>query len=281
MNLNNKQKTLHLNLLQEKLFFDIELSSNCNLNCSFCPREFIKRDKKQLSESIVKRLNNWLPYECNIMFAGMGEPLLYNKIFELIDKLSNKKRIIGITTNGQLLDDSIIEKIFSSELNFLQISLNELDKNKYRLISGGYDNTNILKALNKISKKNTNNKIELQFSFVSDNLNEKEIKEQEKFSKKHNATYFSKSIHNRGGFHPLQTTTKHNDCFIFSQITFINSDGNILYCCHDLPSYSIIGNVQTHTFSEIIELKKNIIKQNKWLKQCNICNDTGREIILK
>jgi len=281
MKLNEKQKTLHLELLQEEFFFDIELSANCNLNCSFCPREFINREKKQLSKELANQLNEWLPDKCRIMFAGMGEPLFYKNLFELINKLSNKKRIIGITTNGQLLEDKIIEKMFDSKLNFLQISLNELDKNKYQKISGGVNNTKVLNAINKIVKKNIHNKIELQFSFVADNLSETEMKKQQTFSEKHKVSFFSKNIHNRGGFSSLGATTEYNDCYIFSQVTYINSDGNILYCCHDLPSNNIIGNIKTHTFSEIIELKRNILKQNKWPKQCIVCNDKGRETIIR
>ena len=279
MKLNKQQQLIHLKLLEEHFFFDIELTANCNLNCYFCPREYIKRNKRQMSYTNAKKLNSWLPEKGNIMFAGMGEPLLYNNLFEIIDKLANSKRIIGITTNGQLLNTKIIEEIFTSKIDFLQISVNELDNIKYQKLSGGQSNNKILKAIDEIS--NRNEKIDLQFSFVSENSTKEEIKKQNDFSKRHNAIYFSKKIHNRGGYWAIQNNRSFNNCFIFSQITYINSDGDILYCCHDLQSENIIGNINTHTFSEIIEIKKNIIKKNKWHKQCYICNDAGREKIIK
>jgi MoaA/NifB/PqqE/SkfB family radical SAM enzyme len=279
MKLDKQQQLLHLKLLEERFFFDIELSANCNLNCNFCPREYIKRNNKQMSKTLAKKLNIWLPKKCNIMFSGMGEPLLYNDLFKITDNLYNSKRIIGITTNGQLLNEKIIEKIFTSKIDFLQISVNELDNIKYQKLSGGQDNSKIFKAINEIFNKNK--KIDLQFSFVSDNLSKKEIKKQTDFSKKYNAIYFSKKLHNRGGYFSINNNKSYNNCFIFSQITYINSDGDILYCCHDLQSKNIIGNINTHTFSDIIEIKKNIIKKNKWHKQCEICNDAGRETIIK
>ena len=129
--------------------------------------------------------------------------------------------------------------------------------------------------------KGIHNKIELQFSFVTNGLDKNEIKKQQDFSKKFNAIFFQKQIHNRGGYLNKNANENYNSCYIFSQITYINSDGNILYCCHDLKAKSIIGNIKTHSFNEILELKKNVITNNNWLPQCEFCDDKGRKILIK
>lgn len=281
MNLTNTQKQLHVDLLQKNYFFDIELTANCNLNCTFCPREFIERENTKMHADVMNMLPNWLPQKCNVMFAGMGEPILSEHLFEIINCIANGQRIIGITTNGQLLNKNIIDRLFESNLNFLQISVNELNNNKYEVISGEKGNKKVLDSIKKIVDRNTNNKIQIQFSFVANDITEVELVQQQNFSIENNSSHFSKMIHNRGGFLNQVGETTYTQCYLFSQVTYINSDGNILYCCHDLPAKSVIGNVKTHSFKEIIDKKSTIIEHNNWLQQCSLCNDTGREAVIR
>ena len=280
MEITDIQKQLHLDLLHSKYYFDIELTSNCNLKCSFCPRESIERNYKNMPSDVMNLLPDWLPENSNVMFAGMGEPFLNDHIFDIINKIANNQRIIGVTTNGHLINKDMIDRLFDSKLNFLQISINELENNKYKIISGGKDNKELLNTIKQISIKNKSKNIQLQFSFVSDNITEQEIQSQQIFSADHNSNYFSKKIHNRGGYINHKSDKKFNTCYLFSQVTFINSDGNILYCCHDLPAESIIGHISKNTFKEIMDKKTLIIDNNKWLRQCDLCNDEGRKEII-
>ena len=79
----------------------IEITNNCNLNCSFCPKT--KRTKEYMSienyEEILKKINNYTDY---IYLHVKGEPLLHPKIIDII-KLSEKYNLkVNLTTNGSL-----------------------------------------------------------------------------------------------------------------------------------------------------------------------------------
>ena len=278
MKISTKDILKHIEILQAYSYFDIELTANCNLKCFFCPRDQIVRNNWFMTEDLIDILINWLPEKSSIMFSGLGEPLLNDNLLEIVKNISNGNRKIGITTNGQLLTEKFIEQIERSKLDFLQISINELDNKKYKVISGGTSNKVLLKNIDLLYEKGIHNKLELQYSFVKNTISDN--KEQAEFSNKYNAKYFQKVIHNRGGYLCLESSKRFNKCFMFSQITFIDCDGNILFCCHDLGSKTILGNIKTNSFDDILNKKINIIRENKWTKNCNICNDVGREAII-
>ena len=57
----------------------IEITNNCNLNCSFCSKS--KRDKREMSldefENIIIKIKD---YTKSIYLHIKGEPLLHNKL---------------------------------------------------------------------------------------------------------------------------------------------------------------------------------------------------------
>ena len=74
----------------------VEITNNCNLDCSFCIKN--KRDKKFISLDEFKILLNKLDgYTKYLYFHVMGEPLLHpdiNKLIELASKRYFIKRCL-------------------------------------------------------------------------------------------------------------------------------------------------------------------------------------------
>ena len=111
----------------------IEITNNCNLNCTFCIHN--KRDKKFISfnefKIVLQKLENYTDY---LYFHILGEPLLHPKINELIDYASNKFNI-NITTNGYL-----IKRINNNKIRQLNISLHSYDEKSNISIEEYLDN---------------------------------------------------------------------------------------------------------------------------------------------
>lgn len=83
----------------------IEVTSQCNLSCEYCPRE--KRSEHMdfhLFRSIVDECSSYGPRSFSLHL--FGEPLLYPKIMEAIHyiKSKNKRHTILLTTNGTVLN---------------------------------------------------------------------------------------------------------------------------------------------------------------------------------
>ena len=83
----------------------IETTANCNLSCSYCPREKNKEDMDfGLFKEIVNEASLYGPRSFSLHL--FGEPLLYPRIIEAIRyiKSKNKGHTILLTTNGTLLN---------------------------------------------------------------------------------------------------------------------------------------------------------------------------------
>ncbi len=80
----------------------LEITNNCNLNCSFCNKN--KRNKRFITKDefniILDKLKDYTEY---LYFHVMGEPLIHPLINELIDIASNNF-FVNITTNGYFID---------------------------------------------------------------------------------------------------------------------------------------------------------------------------------
>lgn len=123
----------------------ISLIDKCNLNCIYCNplNSFIKYEfnKSILSYEELYRLIHILVRDLEvkkIRFTG-GEPLIrkeIHKFFQMISDLKNKYTFeIGITTNGTNLLDKL-ELLYKCGVDYLNISLDTLSKEKFISITG-------------------------------------------------------------------------------------------------------------------------------------------------
>lgn len=107
------------------------LTKSCNLNCIFCyynaKRNFsgngdinfnlAKRIVQQLKQAKIK----------HILLSG-GEPLIYPKILNLLERLASFSIYIGISTNGTLINKNLAYVLKRAGLDYIGISLDGLEK---------------------------------------------------------------------------------------------------------------------------------------------------------
>jgi len=108
-----------------------EIIRKCNLDCEFCyNKEERKKWKEKLDlEFIVNKASN------DVVFIGGGEPLLYERIEELIEKLINKNCYVVLSTNGTIYKK--FNELKNNDRFQLQVSLPAIDEKLYREITKG------------------------------------------------------------------------------------------------------------------------------------------------
>ena len=112
----------------------IEITNNCNLDCSFCIKN--KRSKKFMTlDEYSKVLENIKPYTKYVYLHLMGEPLLHPKINEIIDMTSDIEFNVNITTNGYLINRVVSNK----NIRQINVSLHSFD-DKYKINLDDYLN---------------------------------------------------------------------------------------------------------------------------------------------
>ena len=102
---------------------DIEPTTGCNFRCTMCQVSSPNFSSKNLDFEMFKKVikdNNQL---LKIKLQGMGEPLVNSKFFDMVDFASKRGIVSEITTNGSLLNEANIVKLFNSNLSRITISI--------------------------------------------------------------------------------------------------------------------------------------------------------------
>lgn len=110
------------------MFVAWDITYRCNLNCFFCDRQTIYRDKlsKELSLSEAKLVVDRLA-EADVMTIGItgGEALLRNDLENIIEYAVDRGLVVTLSTNGTLMTKARAKKI-ANLVQSVSISLDGL-----------------------------------------------------------------------------------------------------------------------------------------------------------
>ncbi|WP_123042907.1 radical SAM/SPASM domain-containing protein [Cohnella candidum] len=104
----------------------VEITSVCNLACSFCPPTERKANFIKL-ETFNHILEQVKPHTKHIYLHVKGEPLLHPKIDELLDAAHAKGLTVNITTNGTLIRKNWHKILGKPALRQMNFSLHSFD----------------------------------------------------------------------------------------------------------------------------------------------------------
>lgn len=133
-------------------YLRISVTDLCNLRCQYCMPEkgICKKEHKEILklEDIEKVVQAAAKIGISKIRLTGGEPLVRKGIIELIDNISKVDGIkdIGLTTNGILLKD-YAHKLKKAGLSRVNVSIDSLDKNKYKEITRGGNLEDVLEGL--------------------------------------------------------------------------------------------------------------------------------------
>jgi MoaA/NifB/PqqE/SkfB family radical SAM enzyme len=133
-------------LKYQPINLNIYVTDRCTLNCKMCLQhsldenleaslsKYYHQNGNDITLDTLRYILDRFNRSLFVCLAGVGEPFLNPNLGELI-KLANKnKKIVGVITNGTLLEDKIMD-VVKSPLNSISISLNALNKDEYMDIS--------------------------------------------------------------------------------------------------------------------------------------------------
>jgi len=115
----------------------ISVTTRCNLNCLYCHKDGIIPSSGEMTPDEIEKLCE-VASELGISKIRLsgGEPLLRNDIVEIVEKINTIGfKDIAITTNGTLLDKYSFY-LKKAGLDRVNISLDTLDPDTYKFITG-------------------------------------------------------------------------------------------------------------------------------------------------
>ena len=246
---------------------EIEISESgiCNRKCSFCPRS--DPDYPDINEFISRELHTKLcdelsemNYKGLIIYSGFVEPLLDKNIYKLIEyaKLKNPEARIEIITNGDVLNQERLKKLYRSGLDRMQVSLYD-----------GEEQYEQFKKLGETLKLN-------DFQYV---LRKRYLPEEQDFGI---------TMSNRGGMlgnaeHSVKpkTSALEEKCYYPSYKFFLDYNGDVLMCSHDWGKKNILGNLKNDTLKNIWlsskadNARKKLNDAKRSFSPCNVCDVKG------
>lgn len=150
---------------------NLQITSNCDMNCKFCSDLFKYQNEREVSE--ILEVIDKIPAGVidKISITG-GEPLLYSDLFTLVKELKMRGYQVSLSTNGNLL------KTNRDILNYVdEVTLPCDSGMSEKLEEMGRDKLQLLKTINNISLiKDVNPNVRIKISTV---LNKKNIDEVE------------------------------------------------------------------------------------------------------
>jgi radical SAM protein with 4Fe4S-binding SPASM domain len=255
----------------------IEITNNCNLNCSFCIGN--KRDKKFIAveqfKVLLDKLEGFTKY---LYFHVMGEPLLHPYINELIC-LASEKYFVNITSNGYLINRIKDNK----NVRQINLSLHSYDE-KYgkafdEYMSDILDTSDVLVGngtivkyrvwVNSEYKEKILNKLEEKYKvIIGDN---KSLKLADNIYYEVESEFIWPSMDN--GYY-----NECGSCRGLRDHIGILVDGTIIPCCLDSAGIINLGNIYKQDLNDIIgsdlfkEMKQGFLNNKKIHELCKKCN---------
>ncbi len=138
-------------------YLRISITDRCNLRCRYCmPHdiETVAMEEILSYEEIASIAEAAAALNISKLRVTGGEPLVRRGVSRLISMLKGIKGIetVSITTNGILLSD-MLDELMSAGLDGINLSLDTLDPDKYRKITGFDRLRDVLNGMDKALEK--------------------------------------------------------------------------------------------------------------------------------
>jgi hypothetical protein len=218
-----------------------------------------------------------------VSFSGMGEPMLNPKIYDFVRYVAGEAET-GFSSNGSVLTDANVSKLIESGLNTVYVSFNADESELFAKMTGGlvYDKilANVKNAVARTS--GTGTKVLANVSMTK--ANQHRVAGTRALLEGMGISPVTVSlVHNRGGFlkDPEVCDTpipvfEHWSCDVFKHTLFIDWEGKVLICVHDLDGDHAIGDLMTEPLDVILNRRDDLLAAGVAPKICQGCNDIGR-----
>jgi len=103
----------------------VEITTRCNARCCYCPRTSLGEcwSSQDMPLELFRSLLRCLGQTRQAHLQGWGEPLLHPHFFEMVRLCKGKGLAVSTTTNGNVLDGAILQRLIDLEVDVLGVSL--------------------------------------------------------------------------------------------------------------------------------------------------------------
>lgn len=270
-----------LALLDQPCLFDVEVASACNIVCSFCPRSDMARSSAIMGERTFQAVEAFLPEDAVVMFSGLGDALLQPRLPEWTRRLTDRGISCCVITNGLRLTPSLQRELVDAGMAQFQVSVHGLDPETVQaVVPRGAKPALVRTNLEHLAAWRPS-KTRVRLNFVETPVNGHARAQVEALAGRWGFEFFHRREHTRGGSLGVgRAAGRGEGCGIFSSVTFIDSDGQVLPCVNDVAGTGRAGSVFELDWPSVLAWKRETIRGGQWFPACEGCDDDYRWRIL-
>ncbi len=253
----------------------------CNLHCPLCPTgtgELNRRQQTMSWEVFTKTVDDVAPYTYEINLHNWGESLLHPRIFEMIQYIKEKNIATNISSNFNLITEDKIDKLITSGLEYLILSIDGVTQDNYQKYRIGGDVDKVFENIKTLLKRrrqlgSSTPYVEWQFIVFKHNMHE--VDSASKFAEELGVDrfrvippglpfaadnqealkneWFIPKIDENGVNIGLESFREElgSTCFYLYRSVTINPDGGLAPCCIVYGKKNDFGDLNLHNIHNI------------------------------
>jgi MoaA/NifB/PqqE/SkfB family radical SAM enzyme len=233
----------------------IESTNICNAKCVFCPRDDMERKQGIMDMALFTKIVD----ECAALGIGhvrmhnYGEPFVDRALVEKV-RYAKQKGIpqVGMISNGSLINEAAARGMIEAGLDAINISVDASGKEVFESTRVGLKYDKVIANIERLlalREQAGRRRPKLILSFVRQNNSEDEHAFIEHWRTKADKIHIT-DLHNWAG--TLNQKSDVNYPCYRPWLTFTALwDGRVSLCCADFDGHTILGDLRTHTISEI------------------------------
>ncbi len=285
----------------------VEPVNACNLACPQCPTgtDSITRKKGSLPMADYQKLLDEKAQDLwYLNFYFQGEPFLNRNLTEMIRMAHERKIYTSVSTNAQLINNAIAEKIVTSGLDRLIISIDGVTEDTYQAYRIGGTLERVLsrtKEVQAFKKKHRSQTPRVVFQFIVFKHNEHELEAMKQLAKDYqvdkleiksaqvydfehdtdviprNQKYSRYRKDNQGVYRIKSELSNH--CWRMWHSAVVTEDLTVVPCCFDKDAEYDLGNLKQSSLQDIEggkayqKFRQSILTNRKQHEICRNCTE--------
>ncbi len=262
---------------------DVEVSAVCDLTCAMCPREQLSRSQGKMSfDTFAKLADMVAPLHSRLTMCGVGNPMLNRSWPDFIRYYHRLGGQIGMLVHAAALTTENCEHLLAASPDFLEISFPSVVENVFAELCPNVSYQQCLRQVTDLEAA-SRRRFPMVMTSIETKLNPNEEEESKAFWGGRRLAIRTYRCHSRAQSldrpdlvvaqsRPVTT------CGLFSVQAFVDWEGNLLSCPHDLTGKTAIGNVNTDGVEELARRKAEILAGGMPFEICKHCDDVRADL---
>ena len=274
-------------------YIEIEVISDCEYACTFCPRQFMDVENNSLSEKSFQKIITFLEKQSlkdtSICIGGLGEPLQHPNIQFYLEQLLNVDALshLIIETNGLYLD-RIYSILSHKEAHKIRLIINISSINNYASLHGASNEnlSTVLKNIDAVTQQaipSFKHEKQCFIQVLKIKENQDEIDQLYELAKEKQVNFLLQKYNSYVNFMPEKrvsdmTPLEKFPCWHLRRDMFIRANGDVGFCKQDIHSEAIRGNIEQDDLIDIWHTQKkdwasNFKKDYTKIPKCQSCDE--------